>query len=526
MKKLTQALLLFLLPMVMISQTTQFEYSLGKAYKSVMSLEDKYFYRDGEILAVKIDNMDVTLVKFDTEALVKKKSKLYRDFPDDWVVEHIGELNNRYYIFYAHWDKARKKEQLFYREINFETGLFVGKGILLVEADGKVKGTYSGITGRAGMVTANKYDFQTSYDSTRFLVKYCKSPSKTNSAKNSDVIGIHVFDENLNELWSREEAMPYTEKSTEYLDCAVDSDGIVTLLTYVFDDNSGKVKMVKGSPNYRLELLRTEPEKSKFKKIPIRFNDKLIVDIKMNKAANDELIIGGYYNYGDDLENANGLFVVKQKKEDEKPEVHFYDFSLEIANKNRDKKTRKENEKPGNKPSINNLILREINDDSDGSLVLVGEQAYTKQGPKTFNDYAEDILVTKILPNDELAWMQKLVKRQWGIFGYELSLSYHQLDFEGNRYFLFLDHIDNLKLADTDEPEKHHDGYGGYLTCYQVNNATGEVSKFSIVDVRELKGAVVAPFSNKYSVRTLDNEIIYEFGLPNNMKKLLRIEVK
>jgi len=217
---------------------------------------------------------------------------------------------------------------------------------------------------------------------------------------------------------------------------------------------------------------------------------------------------------------------VKQKKEDEKPEVHFYDFSLEIANKNRDKKTRKENEKPGNKPSINNLILREINDDSDGSLVLVGEQAYTKQGPKTFNDYAEDILVTKILPNDELAWMQKLVKRQWGIFGYELSLSYHQLDFEGNRYFLFLDHIDNLKLADTDEPEKHHDGYGGYLTCYQVNIATGEVSKFSIVDVRELKGAVVAPFSNKYSVRTLDNEIIYEFGLPNNMKKLLRIDVK
>lgn len=517
---------MYLLPLLAISQTTKIDYTLGKTYKSVFSMENKYFYRNGEVLGIKVDNMDVNLMKFDTKTLVKKSGKLYRDFPEDWVVEHIGELNNRYFIFYAHWDKAQKKEQLLYREIDFETGQFTGKGKLLLEVDGKVKGIYTGIPGRAGVVMANKYDFQTSYDSSRFLVKYCKSPSKSNSAKNYEVIGMHVFDENLNEVWFRDETMPYPEKSTEYLDCAVDSDGSVTLLTYVFNDNSNKAKMVKGSPNYRLELLHSEPNNLTFNKIPIRFNDKLIGDIKLFKASNDELVIAGYYNYGNDIEKANGLFVVSQKKGEYTADVHFYDFSLEIANKNRDKKTRKDNDQPGSKPSLNDLVFREILEDSDGSLVLVGEESRTKQGPKTIIDYSEDILVIKIKPNDELAWMQKLVKRQWGSFGYEGSLSYNQLEYEGNRYFLFLDHIDNLTLSDTDEPEKHHDGYGGYLTCYQVNDVTGEVSKFSVVDVRELKGAAIAPFINKYSVRTHENEIVYEFNLPNKQSKLLRLDVK
>jgi len=132
----------------------------------------------------------------------------------------------------------------------------------------------------------------------------------------------------------------------------------------------------------------------------------------------------------------------------------------------------------------------------DGSILLVGEQYYLRTYTTTDSNgnsytryvyYYEDLLVTKIDADGELEWMKKIPKKQKG--GASLGgMSYEHIEKDGTHYFFFLDHIDNIELEVNakQRPKYHSDGRGGIFTCVEIEDDTGEVSKSSILDMKNI----------------------------------------
>ena len=124
----------------------------------------------------------------------------------------------------------------------------------------------------------------------------------------------------------------------------------------------------------------------------------------------------------------------------------------------------------------------------DGSIVITAEQHYvvehrdTKTGRVTYTYYYNDILITKITADGELAWMQKLGKRQKGGAG-RGGMSFEYVFANNHHYMFFFDNVNNLELATDQVPKFHTDGVGGFLTAYKVNDESGKVSKVSILDL-------------------------------------------
>lgn len=148
------------------------------------------------------------------------------------------------------------------------------------------------------------------------------------------------------------------------------------------------------------------------------------------------------------------------------------------------------------------LQLRQIIIQNDGSLLIVGEQYYIETKVSVGYQYSNvqiiyhfnSILVTKIDNLGQLAWMKKLPKQQKGMTGMS-GMSYKYMAGEGCHYFLYLDNVKNMKLEADKSAKQHINGLGGYLTAYKLNDADGDVSKISILNTKNVNGIEIFQFS-------------------------------
>jgi hypothetical protein len=119
------------------------------------------------------------------------------------------------------------------------------------------------------------------------------------------------------------------------------------------------------------------------------------------------------------------------------------------------------------------------------------------------------MLITKIGESGNLDWMKKLPKRQVGSLPVG-GMSYRYFRGKSEHYLAFLDHIDNLNLATSEEPSRHFDGAGGFFTAYKVSDDTGEVSKISILDTRDVQGTAIYQFKPTRVVNTGPSTFVFE----------------
>ncbi|MBL4653896.1 MAG: hypothetical protein JKY53_13695 [Flavobacteriales bacterium] len=91
---------------------------------------------------------------------------------------------------------------------------------------------------------------------------------------------------------------------------------------------------------------------------------------------------------------------------------------------------------------------------------------------------------------------------------------------------LFLDNVKNEKLGDNEYPAAHQSNKGGYLTAYQVNDASGDAKKLSLFDTKDLKGIVVYQFSTLRILESGKNTILMEFYKKKKQDLLLKIQIE
>ena len=504
-----------------IKTSKEFKVTTGTPYPVHNAWLKNYYSNGNDMISLKGSGKKFVIQKFDVKQLKEVSRTTYDLFPDGFVYEDVIKIKGRLFLFYSLWDKENQKEQLFVKEIDFDLGAFVGEDKLMLSINGKITGTgtYVGVF--------DKFSFNLSYDESKILVKYRKKPEEKNDAKNNDEIGLSVFDDKLNRIWTKEVEMPYTEKKMNNIDYSIDKEGNAYIMAKVFNDNSTKIKGKDGETNYHFELLRYFENGNKYSISSITVKDKQISSIWMYENPNNYMICSGYYSSGKALDVTDGLFSFKVNNKGEIYDHKAYEFPLDIINqfvsdKQMEKNAKKEEK--GKVVGIEYLELKEFIIQADGSTLIVGEQDFvvtrTDSKGNTYTvQHNHDILVTKLDAKGNLAWMKKLPKRQVGYGG---GFNYY---FEnGQHYFLYIDDIANLNLPVNQTPS-FITGKGICLGAFKVADTNGEVSKLSLFDTKIVNGIKMYQFSISRIVRTGPKTFVVEAYKKKKQDILIKVEL-
>jgi hypothetical protein len=201
-------------------------------------------------------------------------------------------------------------------------------------------------------------------------------------------------------------------------------------------------------------------------------------------------------------------------------DIATYEIPLDILNQYASGKTQRKNERRDDKDDaeFENLKLREIFFDKDGSMLLVSEQYFYKTrttysttgGSSSYTTYYyNDLLVARISASGKLDWMKKLPKRQVGRAGMG-GMSYKYIRGLNEHFFLFLDNEKNKDLRIDELPAAHSDGQGGFLTAYRVDSKSGSVSKVYVLNTRDIDGIEAFQFMPSRIVATAAKEFVFE----------------
>jgi hypothetical protein len=420
-----------------------------------------------------------------------------KSFPKGYMIEEMGVMDMKNYLYYSTWNKKEGVEKLYAQEIDAVKGEFKGSPKELLSSGAKLSGTLT-MTGFYQFNTAGKWNFVTSADSSKLLVYYRIKPKEKRDAINKDVIGLFVFDKNLNKIWGNEVEMPYTEKMMDNDDYQVDGKGNVYILAKVYTGD-------KKDKQSHYEVLMYNKESSKKPSISsFKFTDKTVVDIALTEDLKGRMLCAGYYSKSGAGSDGAFFFAYDEGTKTMKNlNKGFYEFPTELLREFESKRAKKKSEKKeakGQDEEVSHLSFRDIELDDDGSMTLYGEQytwwitiSYSGRSTTTTYHYLfDDIYVMKIGADGEMKWVKKIPKAQRGstqnVYAPDrLGLGFHVHKSGPDSYLFFVDNIKNLDIKKDEAPAAHVAGAGGVLMCVKIKGDDGTVTKSNIFDFREEK---------------------------------------
>lgn len=499
-------LVLMVIPFISFAQkegpikfSKDFKVTKGEPYKTIDAAFKLYLSKGDKMVNFIRDKDDIYLRLFDTKSLKLIGEKKFKDFEKGFILEDIITFGGKTYLFYEVWDKKNETEQLFYREINIETGDFKDKGKKLFDVKGRLTGGASLYINGIAANVRDKFSFLESNDNKKLLIKYRKKPDVKNDDKSHDIIGLWCFDSDLNKLSGSDVEMPYTEAKMDILDYTLDNEGTRYILAKVREGNSDK-DIKKGQLNYGIELLTIAPNATKAITEKIELDNNFINSLWLFESPNGGIVCAGYYsNNAKSRGDTDGILICKVDEKGKTTDFKTYEIPVSILNQYEKKKDQNKNDKKEQKDEadFDNLSLEKLIINKDGSIIFVGEEQYVKtyvdqQGKTRELYYYNDILVTKIENDGELAWIKKIPKYQMSGPGAP-SFKYLYDDEDKQHYFLYTDKEENIVLSLDEKPKQHIVGRG-FLTGCKIDDESGETTKLAILNTTNIEGQNIYKF--------------------------------
>ena len=502
----------------------------GKPYPVV---DGKKYYLECPtgILSVKVRGKSWMIQTLSSETLTQKTRKEYTDMPEDLDVESIDYFGDRVFVFYSLWDKPNEKEQLFYREIDPESGTFSGKSVKMLSIKGKVTGSMIA-AGFYRFKVTDKFDMVTSENKKFMLVQYRKKRDKKDK-DGPNTLEVAVFDEQLEKAWSGEVRLPYDAEKMSALDYTVDNKGRIAMIARVYSGTEEKVKN-REPQDYRYELIRGGTFDEALVIVPIELPSKYILSMTLFEQQDGSLRASGYYNGLDNKTlTADGLYTCSFSDKGNLENARFFEIPREILNMyvtKREAKKNDKNEDKGEEVGFRNLSLVKILTDDDGSFVVIGEQRFitvecttdSKGNSRCYDVYhADDLLVSSFDAKGELSWMKRIPKRIRSLVPIGKSFSYIHSDNE--HHFMHFDQHKNVVVAVDEVP-----GSKGKLVVMvdRINEQTGAVAREIVLNTEEVKDIKLYQLAQDRVVRTSNSELLMEAYIKGKEDILIRIQAK
>lgn len=487
----------------------------GTPYSVVDAHSKRYFVTENGILSVKtIKGSTFIFQFFDPDRLTQLKKKEESIKEPGFVNEDMLRIGNRLFLFYSVYDKPNTTEQLFAREINLEQGGFTGSPKNLLKIPEKI----SSFWGRG------KFHFDLSADESKLVVKYKYMAESRLDSKNTEKLGMVVYNSDLDVLLKKDVSMPDVEARIDNFDFTVDSEGNGYFLLKKYKEavNALNKKTALDPDNYIVSILKIGVDGSQSES-EFQLQDHLIQSMAFKENENNEIICAGYYRQPK-VYNTKGVFVASLNQNGEVSAPKSYDFSLDFIkqyqkiNERAQKKLEKAEEE--GKSGIHSLKMTNIVMLKGGGILLAGNIYYiTTRTDSKGNTYTtnhwDDIILTKINADGELGWMKKLPKRS--------TFESFKLFTSGNYiYTMFTDNPNNSQLAIDMRPSP---GTGsGYVIAYRIGIEDGESDYLPLFRRTKIDDLPVYQFSLNRLIGLSETSFAVELYIKKKQDMMFRID--
>ncbi len=539
--KLIRSLMLMLLcfPAILFAQkdnvvfSKDFNVTTSEPYQVIDGSDKDYFYdHAGHSIAVKTDHETVYVQRFDTKMMKEVGRKEYDDLPKGAQPQDLIYIGGKlYYIYLVIDTRGDDTNTLYAREIDINSGimknpviLFKSKGPTMKSESIDKKSLFSG-----GGLRILSY---MSTDSSKILFNYRREPLEKKDSKNYDILGFFVFDSGLKKVWGDEVKMPYTEKDMNNLAYCVSKDGDAHMLLYKNDTKTYELLNIKNVKELKTNKIDID-SKLVFQKFNIR------EDISGN------LNCSGFYANGLEFKmvgmsggrlsmNVNGIKNFTMDMTGKILSTHDYEFPIELINQNTSLKNQEKNEKRDEKGKlgINDLVMRNVIINEDGSTYFVGEQFWIQQATSMTGassssiDYIyRDVVITKIDKDGKLLWMKKMDKNQTSE-KVNNSLGFRFIHNDNFDYVLFLDNKKNFDKDKDHEGKAYIDGRDAYLNAYKIDAKTGESNKNILFDLDDIQGKAAYQFKVSRLFDVGKSNFMLEVYMKSKKDMMVKMELK
>ena len=434
--------------------------------------------------------------------------------PREKLSEHASaprfiKVGDKTYLFVRDVYKDRDKEGVSCLEFNLDKLNFEPRDKKLFETSDKVayNGLYSFSSASfedESKISFGSYKMDISKNEKAVLFTYRMRPEKRNDKLNNDVIGMQVFDQDMNKIWGDEMRMPYTEAKMDNLSFIVSDDAKVYILAKVYEGETAREQRDKKIPNYHLELLIYEQGKSTPDIVQIKLNNLVPKSAYLFETEAGEILLGGFYAKSL-IKPTDGAFVLQLDRASKTTSIlngGLFEIPSSLIKTNASAREvrqmeRKEKKDDEGDIGVDNLIIRSIYVLKDGTIMLTAEEylvtvtttysgfGVNRTSNTRYDTYANDIYLINA-EKDGTSWVRKIPKSQHSTDYSGPELSFNSIFAKDQLYFFYTDNKKNLNLASDEAPKTHQQFRGGYLACVSFDRK-GEMKKHLLGEIDEFE---------------------------------------
>jgi len=392
----------------------------------------KYFVKD-EIL---VESHDLNTMRVKKSAVLPLKYKNKK-----MQFEFIVFFNDRLWLFTSYNNSQRKKNYLMRQEIDTQSLQVIGDLIKVSEISSKS--------------WINRGDFQAVISHKKSKLLIFNSPAYNKNA--ADEFSLTVFDENMEQLWTKNVTVPYKDKLFGFEKLVVDEEGNAYVQSIIYEGKAKKMRM--GRPNYSYKIFSYTDLGTTANEYPVRLdNGRFITDLTFGINRKGNIICGGFYSDENayTIRGTYFLTIDQQSKAimSEGTKAFEADF-LQAFFSERKAKSGKE---------LANYYLDDIILRNDGGALLFAEQYYervitnpvnTGVGPPQYQTstryYYTDIIVISINPDNSIDWATKVPKRHVSTDDGGYYSSYAKVVSNKKIYLVFNDYPKDIPNLNTNK---------------------------------------------------------------------------
>lgn len=462
---------------------------------------DKIFGKDDEGTYVMAKyRQQMTLFYYGNDLSLKKKNTVDLAY-DKHDLQYRGliQMGENFYLFTTYRNKKEKITYLYSQELNKNSLTFK-------EPKELAKASYAGYKKRESA----SYGFTISAD-TNYLMFITDLPAKKDEL---DRFGLMVFDNEMNEIWSKLN-IEVDEKESDFYryEAQIGNDGKCYLLAKVYDTSR---KYKRGEINYTFQMMVYSEDEDEPEVFDVTLEGKFMSDVTFDGTKDGNIQVVGFF--ADKAGLQNGVFNMLIDGEDYSvSNVETTEFSTDFIvqhSSERQKEKAKRKEAKGKEIAFYSYDIDELVENPDGTITMIGEQyrfyqtCHTDANGNTSCTYHYiygNIIIVKFDEDGETEWMELIPKYQHTVNdgGYYSSYAIAQLP------------NGNIKLVFNDDPrnnyyEQNGKLYGWYrnkkktdIIMYDIKT-NGHIERFTLFNSSE-EEVMSRP---KVSVQIDENEII------------------